>query len=303
MPDIDAEWVTADFWSGMARGLLAWVVTAGPRILLILLLTLMALRLLGWGCKALGRRAVRLGGRSSGREQEKRVETLVGIARTAGAVAVWTVAGMLLLMQVGVNVAPLIAGAGIVGLAVGFGAQDLVRDVITGFFILLENQVRKGDVAIINGTGGLVENIGLRTIVLRDMSGTVHVFQNGKVETLANMTKEWSAIVLDIQVGYSQDTDQVAAVMREVAEELRNDPEFASKILEPIEMLGVDAFNDSSLVLKARIKTQPIEQWTVGREYRRRLKRAFDAKNIRIPLPQRTLSWAGDSPAISVRSN
>ncbi len=211
MPDIGAEWVTADFWSGVARGLLAWVVTAGPRILLILLLTLVALRLLGWGCKALGRRAVRLGGRSSGREQEKRVETLVGIVKTAGAVAVWTVAGMLLLMQVGVNVAPLIAGAGIVGLAVGFGAQDLVRDVITGFFILLENQVRKGDVAIINGTGGLVENIGLRTIVLRDMSGTVHVFQNGKVETLANMTKEWSAIVLDIQVAYSQDTDQVAA--------------------------------------------------------------------------------------------
>lgn len=297
MSELGVEWVTADFWSGVAGGLLAWIVTAGPRILLILLLTLLALRLLTWGCKALGHRAARLGGRTSGREQEKRVETLVGIVKTAGAVAVWAVAGMLLLMQVGVNVAPLIAGAGIVGLAVGFGAQDLVRDVITGFFILLENQVRKGDVAIINGTGGLVENIGLRTVILRDLSGTVHVFQNGKIETLANMTKEWSAIVLDIRVAYTQDTDQVAAIMREVAEELRNDPEFAPKILEPIELFGVDAFNDSSLVLKARIKTQPIEQWTVGREYRRRLKQAFDAKDIRIPLPQRTLSWADDSAA------
>lgn len=297
MPQIDTEWVQADFWTGLARDLLAWALTAGPRILLILLLTLLALRLLGWGCKQLAKRAARMSGGGSGREQEKRVETLVGIVKTAGAVAVWAVAGMLLLMQVGVNVAPLIAGAGIVGLAVGFGAQDLVRDVITGFFMLLENHVRKGDVAIINGTGGLVENIGLRTIVLRDLSGTVHVFQNGKIQTVANMTKEWSAIVLDVGVAYKEDTDRVVAVMQEVAADLEGDAEFTSKFLQPMEVFGVDSFGDSALMLKARIKTQPGEQWAVGREYRRRLKKAFDERSIEIPLPHRRVYWGeGSSP-------
>jgi small conductance mechanosensitive channel len=305
MPELETDWLTADFWTGMARATAAWALQAAPRILLILVLTLVALKGLRWVCSELGRRAVRGGtegdpGRS--REHEKRIETLEGIVRTAGTIAIWVVAGMLLLMQVGVNVAPLIAGAGIVGLAVGFGAQDLVRDVITGFFLLLENHVRKGDVAIINGTGGLVEEIGLRTIVLRDMSGTVHVFQNGKVQTLSNMTKGWSAMVFDVGVAYKEDTDQVAAVMREVSEELRADPDFADKILEPMEIFGVDSFGDNAVVVKGRLKTRPIEQWAVGREYRRRLKKAFDARNIEIPFPHRTIYWGEASRPLQLVS-
>jgi small-conductance mechanosensitive channel len=219
----------------------------------------------------------------------KRVMTLTGLLRTLAVVAIWSVAGVIALGQVGLDITPILAGAGIVGLAVGFGAQNLVRDVISGFFAVLENQVRVGDVAIVNGTGGLVEAITFRTIVLRDLAGVVHVFPHGTVTTLANMTKGWSAYVLDLGVAYKEDTDRVAQVMRQVAEEIRQDPGFQPKILEPIEILGVDDFAESQVTIKARIKTRPLEQWTVGREYRRRLKKALDAAGIEIPFPHRSL--------------
>jgi small-conductance mechanosensitive channel len=220
---------------------------------------------------------------------KKRVATLLGILSTIGRSAIWATVLLISLDQIGVNVAPLIAGAGIAGLAFGFGAQNLVRDVISGFFMILEDQVRVGDVAIINGTGGLVEAITFRTIVLRDLAAVVHVFPNGSITTLSNMTKVWSAYVIDVGVAYKEDTDKVAEVMRQVAEELRGDPLFAPKILAPIEIFGVDNFGESEVTIKARLKTQPIEQWNVGREYRRRLKKAFDAQGIEIPFPHRSL--------------
>lgn len=219
----------------------------------------------------------------------KRVTTLVGILTTIGRFAIWTVVVVICLDQVGVNVAPILAGAGIAGLALGFGAQNLVRDVISGFFIILEDQVRVGDVAIINGTGGLVEAITFRTIVLRDLAGVVHVFPNGSVNDLSNMTKGWSAYVIDVGVAYKEDTDRVVEIMRQVSEEMREDPDFGSKILEPIEIFGVDDFAESQVTIKARLKTFPIQQWAVGREYRRRLKKAFDAHQIEIPFPHRSL--------------
>ena len=143
--------------------------------------------------------------------------------------------------------------------------------------------------AIVNGTGGLVENITFRTITLRDLAGVVHIFPNGTVATLANMTKGWSAYVMEIGVAYKEDTDRVVAVMKEVGDELQRDPEYQPHMIEPIEVFGVDQFGESEVVIKARIKTQPITQWTVGREYRRRLKKAFDAQGIEIPFPHRTL--------------
>ncbi|MFQ5876325.1 MAG: mechanosensitive ion channel family protein [Acidobacteriota bacterium] len=218
----------------------------------------------------------------------KRISTLTGLLGTLGSVLIWTVAVIVCLSQMGVDVAPIIAGAGILGLAVGFGAQNLVRDLISGFFMVLENQVRVGDVAIVNGTGGLVEAITFRTIVLRDLSGVVHVFPNGTINTLSNMTKEWSGYVLDVGVAYKEDTDRVVEVMKRVDEELRRDPEFSRHILQPLEVFGVDAFKDSEVTIKARIKTHPIQQWNVGREYRRRLKKAFDAEGIEIPFPHRS---------------
>jgi len=301
--DNPASWLTPQFWSGILERTVAWAITAIPTIACILLVALVLRRVLRVSCQRLAARAARAGANEPAhrlREQEKRAETLLGIVLKAGEIAIWTLLGMLVSMQFGVNVAPLIAGAGILGLAIGFGAQELVRDVITGFFVLLENHVRVGDVAVINGTGGLVESIGLRTIVLRDVAGVVHVFQNGKIETLSNMTKEWSAVVFDVGVAYKEDTDVVVQVMRGVADELQTDADYGSKIIEPMEIFGVDSFGDNAVVVKARIKTHPIEQWTVGREYRRRLKKAFDARGIEIPFPHRTLYFGEASPPFRV---
>jgi small conductance mechanosensitive channel len=219
----------------------------------------------------------------------KRVTTLTGLLLTLGIGAIWVVVGVMCLDQVGLDVTPILAGAGIVGLAVGFGAQNLVRDVISGFFLVLENQVRVGDVAVVNGTGGLVEVITFRTIVLRDLAGVVHVIPNGAITTLANMTKGWSGYVIDVGVAYKEDTDRVVEVMTDVAEELRKDRRFGALILEPIEIFGVDDFKESEVTIKARLKTVPIQQWVIGREYRRRLKKAFDASGIEIPFPHRSL--------------
>jgi len=222
-------------------------------------------------------------------EEEKRVNTLMSIIRQAGKIIIWAVFIMTLFNKFGIDIAPILASAGIVGLAVGFGAQELVRDFIAGFFLLLENQVRTGDVAIINGTGGLVEKIELRTITLRDLSGVVHIFQNGKINTLSNVTKEWSATVFDVGVAYKEDTDKVIEVMKRVGDELMQDEAFKDNFIEPIEVMGVDAFMDSSVVVRARIKTQPGKHWPTGRKYRAMLKKAFDEEGISIPFPHRTL--------------
>ncbi len=212
-----------------------------------------------------------------------RVSTLTGVLRALALVVLWSVVTMICLSQLGLDVRPILAGAGIVGLAVGFGAQYLVRDVIAGFFLVLEDQVRVGDVAVVNGTGGLVETLTFRTIGLRDLAGTVHIFPNGGVTTLANMTRGWSGYVVDVEVPFREDPDRVIAVMRRVGDELRADPAHAPLILEPIEIFGVDAFKEASLVIKARLKTAPIQQWAVGREYRRRLAQAFTTEGIESP--------------------
>jgi moderate conductance mechanosensitive channel len=193
--------------------------------------------------------------------------------------------------QIGVNVAPILASAGVVGLAVGFGAQNLVKDLVSGFFLILENQIRVGDVAVINGTGGLVEAISFRTIILRDEAAVVHVFPNGSINTLSNMTKDWSAYVINVNVAYKENTDQVADVMRRVAEEMYADAKYRSAMLESIEIIGVDGFTESAVTIKARLKTRPQQQFAIGREYRRRLKIAFDAAGIELPLiPRATRS-------------
>ncbi len=231
-------------------------------------------------------------------EGEKRAETIVRLLRQGVMILLWVTGILIVLREVGVEIAPLLASAGVAGLAVGFGAQNLVRDFIAGFFVILENQVRVGDVAIVNGTGGLVEAVNFRTIVLRDLAGTVHVFPNGAVTTLSNMTREWSGYVFNIGVAYKEDVDEVIALMKEVGAELRQDAAFGPLIIEEIEIFGVDDFADSSIVIKGRLKTLPIKQWEVGREYRRRLKHAFDAHGIEIPFPQRTYHVAPSEQAL-----
>ncbi|MFH1809550.1 MAG: mechanosensitive ion channel family protein [Pseudomonadota bacterium] len=234
-------------------------------------------------------------------ESAKRAETLVRLLRQGAHIAVWVVAMLTALSELGVNIGPIMASAGIVGLAVGFGAQNLVRDVISGFFIVLENQVRVGDVASINGTSGLVEKINLRTVVLRDLSGTVHVFPNGAITTLSNMTKEWSAYVFDLGVAYKEDVDRVIDVIREVAAELRTDPVYALVVREDVEVLGVNQLGDSAVVIRGRIKTVPGEQWQTGRQFLRRIKKRFDAEGIEIPFPHRTIYVGEATSALAVK--
>jgi moderate conductance mechanosensitive channel len=224
-------------------------------------------------------------------EATKRINTLTTISHRSVVIILWVMFLMLVLQKVGINVGPILASVGIIGLAVGFGAQELVRDIISGFFMILENHIRTGDVAIINGTGGLVESIELRTVTLRDQAGTVHIFQNGKINSMSNMTKDWSAMVFDIGVAYKEDTQRVMDVIRQVGDELKNDPAFGMDILEPIEVMGLNEFGDSAIIIRARIKTRPIKQWGVGREYRKRLKSKFDEMNIEIPFPHRTIYW------------
>jgi small-conductance mechanosensitive channel len=222
-------------------------------------------------------------------EARKRAETLVRLLRQGVLMLMWLIGGLVALREIGLEIGPILASIGVAGLAVGFGAQTLVKDVISGFFLILENQVRVGDVAIVNGTGGLVEQLSFRTIVLRDLQGTVHVFPNGSINTLANMTQTWSAFVFDIGVAYKEDVDRVIPIMRRVGEEMRADEMYGPSILEDIEIFGVDELADSAVVIKGRIKTVPIKQWDVGREYRRRIKQAFDREGVEIPFPHRTL--------------
>lgn len=227
-------------------------------------------------------------------EAQKRARTLGRIINSIGYVLVIGVSVMLVLDQFGINIMPIITGAGIAGLAVGFGAQNLVRDVISGFFLILEDQIRVGDVARINGTGGVVEAIRLRTTILRDNEGTVHIFPNGEIKAVSNLTKEYAYYVIDLGVAYRHDVDEVMEVLRDIGMELQEDPDYRPFILEPLEVMGVDAFGDSQVTLKLRIKTLPLKQWTVGRELRRRIKNTFDRKGIEIPYPQLHVHWGGD---------
>jgi small conductance mechanosensitive channel len=218
-------------------------------------------------------------------ELEKRANTIGSIIRKTMAVVVWILAIIMALKEAGFDIGPILAGAGIIGVAVGFGAQNLVHDVISGIFMLLENQIRVNDVAILNGTGGLVEAIHLRTTVLRGQDGTIHVFRNGAINTLSNMTHGYSYYVFDLGVAYKEDTDHVIEVLKGIAEELMQEEKFQRIILEPLEVLGVDSFGDSAVMIKARFKTMPIQQWTVGREMNRRIKKKFDEVGIEIPFP------------------
>lgn len=235
-------------------------------------------------------------GREDPEEIDKRVVTLGGILHRTGSIAIWVIAAMIILKQVGIDIGPILAGAGILGLAVGFGAQNLVRDVISGFFIILEDQIRVGDVAVVNGQRGAVESLNLRATILRDEAGVVHFFPNGSITTIANMTKDWSAVIIDVSVAGQEDTDRAAEIMRGVAEKMRTEADCRDKIIAPIEILGLESFTESAAVIRARIKTRPMQQWTIGREYRGRLRKAFIEEKIGLPAPPRLVTWADTAP-------
>jgi moderate conductance mechanosensitive channel len=221
--------------------------------------------------------------------QSARARTLLPLMRKALLLVLSVIVSLMVLSELGIHIGPLLAGAGIIGLAVGFGAQKLVQDIITGVFILLEDAVAVGDVVKVAGIGGQVEDLSIRSIRLRDLSGNVHTIPFSSVDTVTNMTRLYSYYLIDIGVAYREDTDQVADVCRGIVDEMRSDPEFGPDIIEPLEVLGVDQFADSAVIIKARIKTRPIKQWAVGREFNRRMKKRFDELGIEIPFPHRTL--------------
>ena len=278
-----------------------WFLTSGLRILLIIVLTMILLKI----ATTITTRLRKVIGRKEGDiEFEKRSGTLSGVIHWILRVVIMAVAAFMLLGEFGVNLGPVLAAAGVVGLAVGFGAQNLVQDFIGGFFILLEDQIRVGDVVQIGDKGGLVEKVNLRLVILRGLDGSVHFIRNGKIDVVTNMTKEYSHYVITIGVAYRENVDEVIKVLQRVDEELRQDAAFKNDILAPLEVLGLDSFGDSSVNIKARTKTKPIQQWRIGREFNRRIKMKFDELNIEIPFPHQTIYFgkdkAGKSPALNI---
>lgn len=228
--------------------------------------------------------------RKANTNNQSRTKTLLPIIRNIIIAVFAALFGLVLLSELGINVTPLLAGAGVIGVAVGFGAQSFVKDFLSGFTIILEDIVRVGDVVNLGGASGSVEKITLRKIQLRDFAGTVYTIPYSEIKTIQNLTKDFSYYVMDINVAYESSIDKVMTVLKQVDEDLRKDENFAFMILEPLEIAGVDRFADSAIIIKARIKTQPIRQWTVGREFNKRMKAAFDAHHIEIPFPQRVVN-------------
>lgn len=271
------------FWH-QGLGHLGLAATASLRIVGILLVAWVLVVVLQRAIRTL---RIRIASRMDDREAVKRAETLGRVCR-------YLVAGMLVLAELGISVAPILGAAGVVGIAVGFGAQSLVKDYFTGFFILIENQIRQGDVVKLGDHAGAVEEVTLRYVQLRDYDGHVHFVPNGMITTVVNMSRGHAQAVVDIGVAYKEDLDRVMRLMRAVADELQGDPAFAPRILAAFELAGVERWADSAVVIRGRFKVAPLEQWTVRREYLRRLKYAFDHHGIEIPFPHLTV-FTGDA--------
>ncbi len=281
-----------------------WLVPAlaGLRILLILVIAWTAIAVLQRIVRAA---RLRIAARLQGEGAAQRAETIGRAIRYLIALVIGALAAMMVLAEVGVSLAPILGAAGVVGLAVGFGAQSLVKDYFTGFFLLFEDQIRTGDVVKVADIGGLVEDITLRHVRLRDYDGTVHFIPNSLITTVSNLSRGHAQAVCDIGVAYREDLDQVFAVMHATADALRADKAFAPRILERLELAGVERWDDSAVVVRCRFKVAPLAQWDVRREFLRRLKRAFDEHGIEIPYPHLTIyagvDRQGKAPPVRMR--
>lgn len=267
------------------------VLRSALNVMLIALATWIALVLVNRGIR---RFRAAMEARSGDAERAKRVATLCRAFRYTGSVVITLVGGMLVLNELGVSIAPILATAGVAGIAIGFGAQSLVKDYFAGLFLLVEDQIRQGDVVAIAGIGGLVEEVTLRYVRLRDFEGHVHFVPNGEIKTVTNRTRDYAQALIEIGVAYRENADEALAVMREVGQGLRADPAWSARILDDVEIVGVERWADSAVMLRCRLKVVGIEQWSVKREFLRRLKKEFDARGIEIPFPHLTL-YAGQA--------
>ena len=267
-----------------------WLTTSGIKILGILItffiLSQMSRWIVGWLEKFVPEKDL-----LQSSEARKRAQTLGNILRHAILIAISFIAVLMILGELGIQLGPLLATAGIGAVAIGFGAQSLVKDVISGFFIILENQYRIGDVIEAAGVSGLVESVSLRKTVLRDLEGKVHTIPNGEIKIVSNLSKEWSRSVLDIGISYREDIDKVIDLLSQIGRELEAEEPYKSAILEPLQILGLERFGESQSVIRIMVKTVPLKQWDVGRELRKRIKKRFDEQGIQIPFPHRVLLW------------
>lgn len=264
-----------------------WLRTGGLRLAIIVAGSLVLAHLLKLASDRVVR-AVADGGAGQASEQEKRALTLAGIVKTVGTTVVVIIAIMMGLQEIGLDITPIIAGAGVVGLAVGFGAQSVIKDVIAGFFIILEGQFAVGDVIKTGEISGVVERLNLRVTILRDASsGAVHFIPNSELKVVSNLTKEWSRVALDIGIAYHEDIDRVVEVLQQIGQELARDERMGPLILELPEVLGIESFGESQVTIKVLVKTLPQRQWEVARELRRRIKATFEKEGIEIPFPTR----------------
>ncbi len=282
-----------------AEKVMKWLLTSGLKIVFIIVGAYVIIRLLRFSIHRLNR-FFEDDDPTTRSEREKRADTLTKILNNVMTLVVWAFAAMMVLKELGVDIGPILAGAGIAGLAIGFGAQSLVKDFLNGVFIVVENEFRVGDVVSIGGVSGLVEKISLRTTVLRDLEGKVYVVPNGQITTVTNMTKEWSRFLLDVGVAYKEDVDYVMEVLGQVGDELQKDEKFAPLITEPLQILGVDSFGESAVNIRVMFTTQPLQQWTIGREFRRKIKKRFDELGIEIPFPHRTV-YLGEGEPMNAR--
>jgi len=282
-------------------GLVGWLASPEGRVVLDKALRIVAILGISYGLWRLASWWV--GGYLAARDAQgnvrysNRARTVAAIARSVIVVLLGLIAVVAVLGELGIQATPLLAGAGVVGLAVGFGSQKLVQDIINGLFILLGDTIRVGDVVDLGGRTGVVEAISMRTVTLRSYNGDVHTIPFGTIDSITNMTRDFSFWVLDVGVSYKENVDRVIAVLHEVEAQLRRDWPWRRLILEPLEIAGLDRFADSAVVIRGRLKTRPGEQWRVGREFNRRLKRRFDELGIEIPFPQRTVHLVAEPRA------
>jgi small conductance mechanosensitive channel len=273
-------------WTDVYSSVITWLETHGLSIILIIVGAIIV-NMVGTTLITTGiRRVIRPEKGGTHDDEKQREDTLIAISRASLRVLVWVAVVLMILSEAGLNIGPLLAAAGVAGIALGFGGQYLIKDLISGFFIIMENQYRIGDVVTLDNTGGLVEDVTLRATVMRDLDGTVHHIPNGTISRVSNLSKYYSRVNMNIGVDYSSDLEMVIKVVNETGLELANDPAWKDLILKPIQFLRVDDFGDSAIIIKLLGDTKPIKQWDVAGEFRKRIKIAFDKAGIVIPFPQ-----------------
>ncbi|MBN1995993.1 mechanosensitive ion channel family protein [candidate division KSB1 bacterium] len=270
------------------------LVSGGFKILMVFIGTILVLMVVNFSAHQITMRLSRL---KLKQDSEKRVKTIISVARQSINILTVIIAIITALGILDIDIAPILTAAGIAGVALGFGAQSLVKDIISGFFILLDDQIRVGDVVEVAGKAGVVEKINLRQVVLRDLEGCVHYIHNSAIEVITNKTQKFSFAVFDINIAYRENVERVIGILEQISVFLRQDENFQKDIMEDIEVFGLDQFADSAIVIKARIKTKPGSQWKVRREFNKRVKATFDRENIEIPFPHLKLYLSDDASA------